>query len=422
MSSPRNTSTTTRIADHVYRYLVQRRRIGHPSRSALRQLIDIAWLASLKTEEGRPTVCNLTYINPRNPDPYPPLSIRLPRWSYFPLKDPIPLSVRTLAKLAPALNPYTANIAVYDSPDNGLFVSGFTDQQTLFRQAFEYEDDGWWARPGLFQVDILGVGSLAVYDSDTLIISVRHDEVTTNTVDVFSSDVIAEKLAEVFEFPKSDEWDYFNVAIQCLCRVLIRMRRFRHGGALLFDESPPKKLLRLKYSLKYSKLDAAIKQYVRSRDDRDARDWRDICRPFAERYHALLDDNIADINIGDAQEAILGAVGLIASMTRVDGLVLIGKRFCVRGFGGEIHARSDPPRLVLSRTSRIPKRPSKAIEPAAYGTRHRSMLRYCWARPRSVGIVISQDGDVRVLTRDSDRVVVWENVRVDRGESATHAH
>jgi hypothetical protein len=40
------------------------------------------------------------------------------------------------------------------------------------------------------------------------------------------------------------------------------------------------------------------------------------------------------------------------------------------------------------------------------------MLRYCARNPNSVGLVVSQDGDVRAITFVDDGVVLWDNVRI----------
>ena len=40
------------------------------------------------------------------------------------------------------------------------------------------------------------------------------------------------------------------------------------------------------------------------------------------------------------------------------------------------------------------------------------MMRYCYSNPGSIGFVISQDGDVRAITRLGSRLVLWENIDV----------
>lgn len=82
----------------------------------------------------------------------------------------------------------------------------------------------------------------------------------------------------------------------------------------------------------------------------------------------------------------------------------------VYGFGVVITADDLPPEICRARDPA-----GLELEPMEYdhyGTRHRSMMRYCAAVPGSVGFVVSQDGDVRVMTSVGARLVMWENVRL----------
>ncbi len=42
------------------------------------------------------------------------------------------------------------------------------------------------------------------------------------------------------------------------------------------------------------------------------------------------------------------------------------------------------------------------------------MIRQCARDPESVGFVISQDGDVRAITRVGNAVLMWDNIRLQR--------
>jgi hypothetical protein len=82
----------------------------------------------------------------------------------------------------------------------------------------------------------------------------------------------------------------------------------------------------------------------------------------------------------------------------------------LKAFGVEITVPDEPRRAVIAQNSQATK--TKTLKLNEYGTRHRSMLRYCAANPNSVGFVVSQDGDVRAITHTTDRVVLWDNVRI----------
>jgi hypothetical protein len=47
------------------------------------------------------------------------------------------------------------------------------------------------------------------------------------------------------------------------------------------------------------------------------------------------------------------------------------------------------------------------------------MMRYCYKHPGSVGFVVSQDGDVRALTRVGEAVIMWDNIRLQYEVKAT---
>jgi hypothetical protein len=96
----------------------------------------------------------------------------------------------------------------------------------------------------------------------------------------------------------------------------------------------------------------------------------------------------------------------------VDGLVVMDRNLAVRGYGVEITNAEEPESLYIA-SDRMAS-PAK-LRPALYnhyGTRHRSMMRYCFQNPGSVGFVVSQDGEVRVITKVGESLVMWENIKL----------
>jgi hypothetical protein len=60
------------------------------------------------------------------------------------------------------------------------------------------------------------------------------------------------------------------------------------------------------------------------------------------------------------------------------------------------------------------------FSPEELGTRHRSMMRYCNAYPGSVGFVISQDGDIRAISKVKDILILWDGIRLTRNWTDRH--
>jgi hypothetical protein len=123
-----------------------------------------------------------------------------------------------------------------------------------------------------------------------------------------------------------------------------------------------------------------------------------------------LNESVDGTELNDTNDELTGCVRFLASLSRVDGLIWLDFNLHLGVFGVEIIVREDPSKAVVARNPLGTK--VRKLNLNHYGTRHRSMLRYCAANPDSVGFVVSQDGDVRAITHSNGRVVLWENVRI----------
>jgi len=133
-----------------------------------------------------------------------------------------------------------------------------------------------------------------------------------------------------------------------------------------------------------------------------------------------LDQTIAAFDKEDSTKGELGCVNFIASLARVDGCVLLSSGLKVCGFGVEITCRKDPPEVFTASDERATKAKLRRLDFSHFGTRHRSMMRYCYSNPGSIGFVVSQDGDVRAITRIGKKLVLWENVRLQDIQIVKH--
>jgi len=100
----------------------------------------------------------------------------------------------------------------------------------------------------------------------------------------------------------------------------------------------------------------------------------------------------------------------LASLARVDGLIWVDSRLKLKGFGVEITNREDPAQAFMAMDAKA--KTTTKLDLNHFGTRHRSMLRYCAANPNGVGFIVSQDGDVRAATQFEDKVILWDNIRI----------
>ena len=426
-------------AAFLHKHLRAKKRGRAVSLPALTALFETCYFASLQGEENRPTLVTLAFMDPRNPDPTAPPTIRPQRWTAHPLETKLDMTVRNLVKLAPSASPSSTIIAVFE--DSSVpYIWGLVDQQTDFREAFDREkyDVAHFPRPGLFQVEIVAPGTLTVFDDMHSVLTLHESSLTTGDSDVFHYGPVAALLrtyvdacskralaklshartrrAEAAPRPEDVRALCHSIWIASLCRIVLRIRRRKHGGALLLSPSSSVRLLSCKYQLRYLRLESILIDHAIAL----ATTWaaRDAIHQHVKAARTDIPSplyfqrTIAEITVDDCIDAATGCVSFIAALASVDGLVLLQKGLDVGAYGVEVTRRVDPPRVYSSSTASATRRSLRRIDPQDFGTRHRSMMRYCHAAPGSIGFVVSQDGHVRCMTRVKGDVVVWDNVRL----------
>ena len=404
--------------------------IGVPGPETLDELFEALFLASLKSEEGRPIRSLLAFASPRTPDPHPPPHVRLHRWIYVPFASPVPLGPESLAKLALASDPLTSALAVYCKKGGRPQLHGLFDQQHAFQASLRYEGDGGFMPPGLFQVQILGIGHLGVMQDWAVLGELCDGLLAPATQEVLASGPVFDLLApsivrfltkvrshlQTAGFPVSnaDEQEGAYEWTRALRRLLARSRVHGRGACFLLVEAPPDSDLRPSYSLHYRRITEALEAVVQNR--RRERALEGIIdshlEPSSDSVPAdlHLELQITSSDLEDAEEALDGAIDFVATLSRVDGAVILTSDLAVLGFGAEILAPDSQVEICLARSPR--PRGRRHIDLSRTGTRHRSAIRYCAAHHNALACVVSEDGPVRAVRWQKGRVWLWDNVQL----------
>jgi len=200
-----------------------------------------------------------------------------------------------------------------------------------------------------------------------------------------------------------------------LRRLLLRTQQYRHGGAILVTSETVDADLNIKHRIAYDRLRSGLhRNGVTTMRKTHASDQihNQYLNQGAESIpaHLYLTEVVAGAEQDDSQSEINGAIWFVSLLSRVDGLVLLTPHLEVRGFGVEITEKDPPVRIARATDPTATVSGRLDLDYNYFGTRHRSMMRYCAKHPGSVGFVISQDGDVRVMTLVAETLVIWENV------------
>lgn len=405
----------------------------YPRLAILVNLFETMYYASLQTEESERISFHMVYLDPTDPDPEPQSQITKDRWMVVQLADPIPLTTANLIKLANASDPRTSSFAIYHDEQGHLFVWGFVDQGGSYSEYVNYEAEEGTARPGSFQATIAGAGHLIAFIEmkkiaelkvNALLVSVSDvlgggpiHEALRPGIETYLQAVQAQVLANKYKAHSPSKTNLVAGWLQTLSRLLLRIQRYRHGGAILITPDNSLRGLNLKYELTYDRLRSALEDNAVLRIAQSyfsQKIWSDYINRDAETVPVTLylDESTAQDNLKANRRELEGTIWFLSLLTRVDGLLLLNPSLEVQGFGVEITIQDEPASVYMSGNRSATPNSLRRIEYNHYGTRHRSMMRYCSLVPGSVGFVVSQDGDVRALTQVRGQLVMWENIKL----------
>jgi hypothetical protein len=338
-------------------------------------------------------------------------------------------------KMAGASDPRTSSFAVYPDSEGRLIVWGLIDQGNRYHDYVNFESETGPERPGLFQASITGIGHLVAYIGYEKIAELKLNSLVRRALDVFEKGAVREALGpgirshlaavqpRLTEFFGDETWEWDDESpptrnwLSSVRRLLLRVQNIRHGGAFLITPDQSLRGLSVKHKMKYDRLRSALERLAIA-DAQEFMASSEIHDEYMEKdaddmpVVLHVDESIAGFDVKEIRDEMDGAIWFISLLTRVDGLVLLSQTLEVIGFGVEITAPEEPSVVFIADDVHATESRLRQVDYQLYGTRHRSMMRYCASFPGSVGFVVSQDGDVRVMTKVDGRLVVWENIRL----------
>jgi hypothetical protein len=194
-------------------------------------------------------------------------------------------------------------------------------------------------------------------------------------------------------------------------RIVSAIRNSRHGGTIviippdLADDILDDQYVALKYKFAEDEPRRRFRTLIVGAMNTLARSYGGTTRSEAvgwEAYEASSDEKLSDLD-----EAIFEVAHLIASLSAVDGAVVMTQRFEVLGFGGEISGGLPSVEIVAKALdiegNEVVEEPTEG-----FGTRHRSAYRLSNALPSVITVVISQDGNVRFIKYKDGAVTYWD--------------
>ncbi|KQM73043.1 hypothetical protein ASE74_21280 [Pedobacter sp. Leaf216] len=410
-----------------------RNKLPLPDLKVLEDLFDCLFYSSMCKEESELIRVTITFLDPQNPDPSPPNYIVPERWSCVAFDHQVAMTTKTLAKLSKAADPASSSLAVYYDEKGCIYIWGMIDQAMHYQNFLNYESDTGSEQPGLFQVSISDIGTLNVLFDYELLATLKHNVLVKRYLDVLTIGPISKMLRKNADFLKITlkayleqfhpnesyaEWEDFldGLWIQTFSRLLLKIQNYQHGGAILIGDNSAD--LDVKYRIHYERLTLAMVAHAKASIDNFVAESTikgdlDAGKRSVSKLLYLRESGSFYTKQGTGDE-IKGAISFIASQTCVDGVVLFNRSMVSNGFGAVLRAKKMPRKIYVSSTATATLKSLEPHDPRHYGTRHRSMIAYCWNHPSSLGLVISQDGDIRAFSKVEDKLIMWENIKTQQ--------
>ena len=186
---------------------------------------------------------------------------------------------------------------------------------------------------------------------------------------------------------------------------------------MLITPEESSRYLNIKYKINYSRLRTALETRAITRirevfaSDQIFSDYMDKDADEIP-MRLYLEQTVRDNELAECISELDGSIWFASLLSRVDGLILMNPKLDIKGFGVEITQDRKPLEIFIAGNRGATEEKLRKANYDHFGTRHRSMMRYCSRIPNSIGIVISQDGDVRVMTLVNERLVMWENLKL----------
>lgn len=399
-----------------------------PTENKFERLVNTAFNASLLTEEKRRPGFRLVYFGPeKHLNSFRTQNDSVNRFRFIPMKQRFSFNASALNQIAPAADFVRFMVCVVRKEDTDTFeIWGLIDTGDNWWRFTQRETQTGQLPPNFLTLTSTNPGEISFSLQGHNLLLLRNGELSRSLHDPspISSGPIANFLSksrqllydQVQEQLSEEQWskydeqytgELYNLFLE---RVLRNMRNLGHGGTFIllpsanrYDESPPTNQVLIKYRTDYN--------YA----------WDNLVKALVSRHqHAHLNfalHNNQDVNVqrfkrlsalrarDDKLEAKKRDIeNSIASLTSVDGAVVMTTQFQVLGFGAEIIANS-PSLAQVSNESNGDKIPIKL-----FGTRHRSAFRFCQNEENAVVFIISSDGGVKATKREGDDLLFWPDI------------
>lgn len=397
-----------------------------PAWEVLEDLISTCYQVSMMCEELRPQRFRIALCDPSE---YPPELGPPYGFLRIVFKEPRAFHEYELLKVSPASEFESSLIGIRHDPVEGLQIWGLINSGTRWTQAFQGGSKVVAPMPDSLVLDITGPGSIRAYRGSQVLAQLSAGRLLAPRTNVLHSQWIAKRMGEFenetmeMHFRSRQDADeawakvrvdfLANLYKQVVKRTISSIRNMKHGGAIVFfprtliqtitspnphvfikyifrDEEPVRRFRRLTISI----MNELARHYGASGKNGEFVGWSEYVGATSKILLEL-------------DEALFEYARFIANLAAVDGAVVLTRSLDLVGFGGVIKgtfSKED----ITARAMDAEGDQRVYERPEGVGTRHLAVYHLCKEIPDALAIVISQDGNAKLVKWMDDFVTCWD--------------
>lgn len=407
-----------------------------PTDRQLKRFFDVAYHASFLTEEKRRLGFRLIFTSDDNYNATPGLHASVVRNEFIALDPPREYNVGEILRLAPATDYTRVLICVgpsTSSKEKGkLCIWGLIDAGSSWWDFTHGESTGSFPPPDYLTVSSTEPGNLTISRQGWIVLSLWQGEILeparatlnlgpiasffASAKDCLYTDAVAELGSETYDLIGKDDNFPRTFYMQFLERILFHIREMSHGGTVIFVphdlEAGDARLIDrilIKYPCAYDRAwNSIVKSLALLRRYYDLHfELRNTTKPISVEQYCEVTE--MDSQMDEIERSLSDSIKFIASLSGVDGAVLMTDKLKVLGFGAEVIASSPSLKEIRVAQDTLGKE-GRTTSIEMYGTRHRSAFRFCSSYEDAVAFVISQDGGVKAVKRDGPDLILWSSI------------
>lgn len=363
-----------------------------PEFEALRAVVETAFLASLKKEEGQPVEFSLALMTEKEIESTNFIREYGATQVILRFHQALPFNVESITKIASAFDKNTTTLAVESAPNSyqiwgALFYGPTTN-------LFDEVNSGSTLRPDCLIVKTASAGSLAIARGQHLLGHFESGKFNRSVPSPFTSEAMGNYVIAAIKRNRS--WDsknsYWHIYRDALELVLAEASRRGHGGTIVLIPPADVATSRRHFQSTYSftgdlGIGTLIDQTMTSKKN---------------------DPLVFDIK----KRLLARRLKALAQLASVDRALIITTEWEVLAFGANLATKESWTKNVLVGPDAFGGGGGN-FERSKLGTRHNSAIDFIGACPAAICFVISEDGPIRGFAkRDDETILCWPDCRV----------